>query len=129
MAISEIQSLKPVKDPAMPAITDIPISESVKKKDIENSITTSDIDTSKLSEDIQKVTEEKIQRVSELMNNYVQSMQKDIKIKVDNETGDIMVKVISEKDGKVIREIPSEEMINLAARMEEITGAFFDQVV
>ena len=63
------------------------------------------------------------------MSNYVQSLQKDIKIQVNNDTGDIMVKVISEQDGKVIREIPSEEMLALAARMEEMAGAFFDQIV
>jgi flagellar protein FlaG len=129
MALSEIQNSKPIEDPVMPSITDIPISGSLKQKDIESTYPVSEIDKSKRSEEIKKVTEEKIERVSELMNNYVQSLQKNIKIQVNNETGDVMVKVISEKDGKVIREIPSEEMLNLAARMEELAGAFFDKMV
>ena len=129
MALSEIQNLKPPEDTIISTINRIPASESVKETDMERSITASDTDTGKLSENVQKATEEKIQRVSELMNDYVQSLQKNITIQVDNETGDIMVKVISEEDGKVIREIPSEELLALAARMEEISGAFFDQVV
>ena len=63
------------------------------------------------------------------MDSYVRSMQRDIKIQVNNSTGDISVKVISEETGKVIREIPSEEMLELAARMEEMSGVFFDQKV
>ena len=129
MALSEIQNLKPPEDNIISTINRITASESAKQTDIEKGITASFIDTGKLSEEVQKATEEKIQRVSELMNDYVQSLQKNITIQVDNETGDIMVKVISEEDGKVIREIPSEELLALAARMEEISGVFFDQVV
>lgn len=129
MVISEIQNSKPVKDQAIPAITNVPISESVKQKDNDNGVTVSDFNSGEKSEEIKKATEEKINRVSELMNDYVSSVQRDIKIKVDNETGKIIVKVISKEDGKVIREIPPEEMLALAARMEEIAGAFFDQTV
>ena len=63
------------------------------------------------------------------MNDYVNSLQKDINIRLDYETGDVIVKVISEQDGKVIRQIPSEEMLALAAKMEEISGVFFDKTV
>jgi uncharacterized FlaG/YvyC family protein len=40
-----------------------------------------------------------------------------------------MVQVISEKDGKVIREIPSEEILNHAAIMEQLAGFLFDKNV
>ena len=126
MAIYEIQNSKPVKDPAIPAVTNIPISESVKQKDIENGITAH---SGKVAQEVKNATEEKIHRVSELMNDYISSMQRDIKIQVDNDTGRIIVKVISEEDGKVIREIPPKELLALAAKMEEISGAFFDQIV
>lgn len=129
MPIYEIQNSNPVKDPAVQAVTNIPISESVKKKDIETVITTPEFNSDKGSEDFKKATEEKIHRVSELMNDYVSSMQRDIKIKVDDETGKIIIKVISEETGKVIREIPPKELLALAAKMEEISGAFFDQMV
>ena len=129
MALPEIHSYKTGQDPVLPTVTNMPFSESVKEEDIAKSLAAVDIDTSKRSEEVKKAAEEKIQRVSELMNNYVRSLQKDIKIQVNSETGDVIVKVISEEDGKVIREIPSEELLALAARMEEIAGVFFDQIV
>ena len=129
MAIYEIQDSNPVKAPLIPAVSNIPISESDKQKNIEKGITASDIHSGKGAEEVKKATEEKIQRVSELMNDYVSSMQRDIKIQVDNDTGRIIVKVISEETGKVIREIPPKELLALAAKMEEISGAFFDEIV
>jgi flagellar protein FlaG len=128
MALSKIQSYKSIEDPFLSAITSIPVSKSVKNKDIENSAPLSEVKT-KIPEEAKKAAEEKIQRVSELMNSYVRSIQRDIKIQVNNRTGDISVKVISEETGKVIREIPSQEMLELAARMEEMSGIFFDQNV
>ncbi len=87
------------------------------------------VNTGKRSKEVKRATDEKIARITELMDNYVRSIQKDIKIQVNSDTGDILVKVISEETGKVIREIPSEEMLALAARMEEISGVLFDQKV
>ena len=129
MALSEIQSYKNTQNSIIQAVNNIPISESIKTKDIENRLAVSHINLSKISEDAKKATEEKIQRISELINNYVRSLGRDIKIQVNNETGDVSVKVISEESGKVIREIPSEEMLKLAARIEELAGTFFDQIV
>lgn len=39
----------------------------------------------------------------------------------------IMVTVIDESTGEVIREIPSSEVLNLSARLEEMVGLIFDQ--
>ena len=73
-----------------------------------------------------EIAQNKIDRIAKAMDNYIRSTDKDLKIKVHNETGQIMVKVISGEDGKVIREIPSEELLNLAAKVEEMTGVLFN---
>lgn len=129
MALSEIQNIKTAQDPVLSKGSNITISGSAKQKNNESSFTPSEIEQNKKSKEIKRAAEEKIRRVSELMNDYIQSLKREIKIRVNNETGDIMVKVISEEDGRVIREIPPEELLALAARMEEIAGAFFDQIV
>lgn len=71
----------------------------------------------------------KIERIAEAMDNYVKSIERDIDIQVHEATGNIIVKVISGEDGKVLREIPPEEMLNLAAKMEEMTGLLFNENV
>lgn len=46
---------------------------------------------------------------------------------VDRSSNTIMVTVTEKSSGKVIREIPSSEVIQLAARMDEMSGLLFDK--
>lgn len=72
-------------------------------------------------------TDTKLENIAQAMDNYVQSIQRDLKIQVHQNTGKLIVKVISEKDGKVIREIPPEELLDLAAKVEEMMGVLFNE--
>ena len=40
-----------------------------------------------------------------------------------------MVKVVNKETEELIREIPSEEILNLAARLDEMVGMIFDETV
>jgi flagellar protein FlaG len=75
----------------------------------------------------QEVPREKIDRIARALDNYVRSVQTDLSIKVHRGTGRIMVQVISKTDGKVIREIPPEGLLDLATKMEEMAGVIFDK--
>lgn len=127
MALSAIKPVDLSIDQGLSAPPHISTSEQIGSSAGENNFYA--VDTEKQSKEIKRATDEKIARITELMDSYVRSIQKDIKIKVNSDTGDISVKVISEETGKVIREIPSQEMLALAARMEEISGVLFDQKV
>lgn len=80
-------------------------------------------------EHIRETTNEKINRIAEAMDSYVRSIQRNLKIQVHEGTGNIMVKVTSQDGSKVIREIPPKELLDLAARMEELAGTLFDEKV
>lgn len=73
--------------------------------------------------------EGRLERIAEAMDGYMRSMQRNLKIQVHQATGNLMVKVISKEDGRTIREIPPEELLNLAAKMEEMMGVLFDENV
>ena len=70
-----------------------------------------------------------MEQVAEAVKKYADSLQTDLKIQVHEGTGRIMVKVISKEDGKVIMEVPSEKLLNLAANMDAISGLLFDKRV
>jgi flagellar protein FlaG len=72
-------------------------------------------------------SEKKIERIAKAMDNYVKSIQRDLKISVHKATGRIMVKVVSKQTGETIREIPPEELLNLGAKMEEMAGVLFSK--
>jgi flagellar protein FlaG len=127
MAYTTIKSIDQSMEQGFSTSSHIAVTEPVKPKT--SAINFHEINTEKKAEEIKNKTDKKIARITELMDNYVRSMQKDIKIQVNNNTGDISVKVISQETGKIIREIPSQEMLELAARIEEVSGIFFDQKV
>ena len=48
---------------------------------------------------------------------------------VHEETERIVVRITDQDTGDVIREIPSEEFLNLAARLQEMVGLMFDMKI
>jgi flagellar protein FlaG len=55
--------------------------------------------------------------VSELQT-YVQKSQRNLDFHVDDQTGRVIVKVIDATNDEVIRQIPSEEMLDIARRIQ-----------
>ena len=54
----------------------------------------------------------------------------DLQFSVHEGSGDdVMVTVTDAASGEVIREIPPSEVLNIAARLDEMIGVLFDQVV
>jgi len=53
----------------------------------------------------------------------------DLNFSVHEASGKIMVTVVDEVTGKVIREIPSRELLDLATKLEEAIGLIFDKEV
>jgi uncharacterized FlaG/YvyC family protein len=47
--------------------------------------------------------------------------------KIDEETNRIMIKVIDTETNKVVKEIPPEQLIRLAAKIQEMVGLLVDE--
>ena len=57
------------------------------------------------------------------MNDYVQSIERDLKFSVDEETEKTVIKVIDGGSGELIRQIPEETFLELARKLNE-DGSF-----
>lgn len=62
-----------------------------------------------------------VQKHIKIMNNV------DLHFKVHEDSGQIVVTVIDESTGEIIREIPSSELLAFADKFDEIVGMIFDQ--
>lgn len=71
------------------------------------------VDTSQLSAAVSK------------LNDYVQSVQRDLSFSVDKDTGQTVVKVYDAKTQEVIRQIPAEETLRLAASIDKQVSQLF----
>ena len=65
--------------------------------------------------------------VADIQNNLSMIHNVDLQFSVHEATGEIMVTVREESTGEVIREIPPSEMLDLAARIDEMVGLLFHQ--
>ncbi len=62
-----------------------------------------------------------VQKSLNIMHNV------DLRFSVHEASGQVMVTVTDESSGKVIREIPPLEILQLAAKLDEMVGMIFDQ--
>ena len=56
------------------------------------------------------------------VNNFVQSVQRDLSFKVDEDSGRTIIKVMDSGSGKLIRQIPSEEVLALASYLKDVNS-------
>ena len=72
-----------------------------------------------------------VSQVADLADNIQKNLNTLHTVKMNfsvHEASDrLMVTISDEKTGEVIREIPSSEILNLAARLDEMVGLLFDQ--
>ena len=62
---------------------------------------------------------EKLSSAIHLINERVQNLQRDLVFSVDEDTGKDVVTILDAKSSKVIKQIPSEEMLELAKNLSE----------
>lgn len=68
-----------------------------------------------------------LSQVVSRLNDYVQTLRRDLVFRVDKETEKIVVTVVDPETGEVIRQIPSEEMMAVARALGQIQqGLLFD---
>jgi len=61
----------------------------------------------------------------EAFKAFVQDIQRNLDFSVDDSTGQVVVKVIDGDSGKLIRQIPSEELLRLSERLEDMRSLLF----
>ncbi|WP_025685768.1 flagellar protein FlaG [Paenibacillus maysiensis] len=59
----------------------------------------------------------------------IQGPQKTFEISVHEKTHAIMIKVMNKETGDLIREVPPEKILDIAARMMEIAGIIIDKKI
>lgn len=67
-----------------------------------------------------------MERLVNHLQDLARSFNRKLSFAVDERTKKILVKVIDKNTDKVVRELPSEEIVNMVAKLKEFIGAVFD---
>lgn len=82
-------------------------------------------DSKKAEEQASKQAEPLEDMVSDL-NELVRNLHRELQFSVDRESGDTVIKVVDKETDEVVRQIPSEELMDLRQRLQDAAGAIFE---
>jgi flagellar protein FlaG len=71
------------------------------------------------------VSVESANSAAQAFKSFVQDIQRNLDFSVDDSSGQVVVKVIDGESGKLIRQIPSEELLRLSERLEDMRSLLF----
>lgn len=70
--------------------------------------------------DATKHSQDNIRAAVKEVNDYIKDVRRDLVFQVDESTHELVVKVKDRESGDVIRQIPSEEVLQLVQRLKDI---------
>lgn len=68
------------------------------------------------------VDSDAIKKAAEEGNSLLQATKRNLQFKVDDATEELIVKVVDSESGELVRQIPSQEMLDFVRRMQELDG-------
>jgi len=66
-----------------------------------------------------EMSRDELESVVSQLQDYVQSIQRDMKFHIDDATGRVIVQVVDSNTQEVVRQIPSEEMLAIARHLAD----------
>jgi len=106
----------------------------VKKRDDMPTVDVKPKDTAmeQAPQDVQELlgTKEGVESVARVIEDYANDVHNvGLKFQVHEDTGQFVIRVIDVKTNEVVREVPPENLLDLAAKMEEMMGMLYDEKV
>jgi flagellar protein FlaG len=66
-----------------------------------------------------KVSQSDLEQAVSSINEFVQTVQRDLNFSMDEDSGRMIIKVIDSKSGELVRQIPSEEVMAIATYIRD----------
>lgn len=75
-----------------------------------------------LNADAKEASLDSVKLAAAAGNSIFQSANRNLEFQVDDSTQKVVVKIVDSKTGDVVRQIPSEEMLDFIKRMQDLEG-------
>lgn len=76
---------------------------------------------------VQSVSDEAVQKAVDKVNKILSGTPMKFEYSVHKNSSDIIIKVVNAETNEVVREIPSDKFLDLMDKLQEISGAIFDE--
>ena len=76
---------------------------------------------------LRKEVQDRVDDVLAYLNNEMRMRSRQLKFGVDRQSNSTVIQVVRTDTGAVIRQIPSQELLDLASNLEKLKGLMFDE--
>tara|TARA_B100000700_G_scaffold317353_1_gene408585 strand:+ start:177 stop:617 length:441 start_codon:yes stop_codon:yes gene_type:complete len=77
----------------------------------------------------QPLDRDQLEKMAQQLQDFMGEMNRSLQFKVDEDSGRDVIKVLDKESGEVIKQYPSEEVLNLVSKLSESAGILIDQTV
>ena len=106
------------RDPVSP-VQKVPLENNLDKQGVE--------EKPELDRPMTRLEQEKLASSVNSIREYLSSMGVKLEFQIHSKSDQIQVKVIDPENDKIIRKIPADEILELAASIEEMVGLFINK--
>jgi flagellar protein FlaG len=65
--------------------------------------------------------------MSRLLNKIVESLNWNIRVRIDETHGRIVTQIVDPDKGEIIKQIPPQELLDIMTRVKELVGLLLDR--
>ena len=76
-----------------------------------------------------EISSEQMKLVAQQLQDFVGEMNKGLEFSVDQDSGRDVIKVIDRKSGDLIKQYPTEEVLDMVAKLSDATGSLFNEKI
>ncbi len=117
--------LKALSDAAKSPGVDTKVKLDLVSADAQSSSAAETEKNEKIQSELRELIEDSIQT----LNTELEQKRISLNFSIDDDSDSLVVQVIEADSGKIIRQIPADEILVLRQRLEELTGIIFDTQV
>jgi flagellar protein FlaG len=75
----------------------------------------------------EKPSAEEIKKDLDAINMQLRSMNSSVQFSIEGKSKDVVIKIVDEDTGKVIRQIPADEVLRMRGHLKEMSGLFVEE--
>lgn len=72
-----------------------------------------------------KLTRKDVEDMVEALDDFANSVQTRLNFTIDDDTEDVVVKIMDKETDEVIKQFPAEELLELREKMQDLSGLLF----
>ncbi|HDY93452.1 MAG TPA: flagellar protein FlaG [Pseudoalteromonas sp.] len=77
----------------------------------------------------QPLEREQLEKMAQQLQEFMGEMNRSLQFQVDEDSGRDVIKVLDKATGDIIKQYPSEEVLNLVSKLSETAGLLIDQTI